>query len=72
MNALTFEQDFTEIPFQDMDGADYIVCLDSQDRLGRKTWSVVEVLDGEYVDALGLFWCKANAELFAESLCSKD
>lgn len=71
MTVLTFEQDFTEIPFQDMEGADYIVCLDPQERLGAKMWAVIEVTSGgEYKDAQGLFWCRSNAELFAESLLS--
>lgn len=69
MSVLFFDIDFTEIPFQDMAGATFIVCLDPQKRLGAKTWAVVEINNnGAYKDAVGLFWCSANAELFAESL----
>ncbi len=68
-NILTFDECFLSIAFQDMAGADYIVCHDPQNRLGAVTWAVVKVShDGEYVDAIGLFWSKDMADQFAETL----
>ncbi len=66
---LIFERDFLEIPFDDMAGAKFIICLDPQKRLGSKTWAVVEVNStGEYVESKGLFWVKELAVIFTEAL----
>lgn len=73
MEYLVFEKDFLEIPFQDMEGADLIVCLDPQKRLTTAadkgdTWCVVSINeDGTYLDGKGLFWNKKMAIQFADS-----
>ena len=46
-----------------------VVCPDSQERCGKGSWLVFEVVDDPQESVLqrGLFWHRDNAEIFAEA-----
>ena len=71
-DVLVYKKYWHEIQQQDWpeSGTTY-VCLDSQKRLGEKTWSVSIMGDGTASGDtihLGLFWSKDIAVLFAEAM----
>jgi hypothetical protein len=68
---LIYDNDYLNIPLQDLPENGVIVCRDPQHRLGRDvTWAVLRthynVEDPPL--AVGLFWDKPSAILFAEAL----
>ena len=68
---LTYDSDYFDIPLQDLPEDGAIICRDPQHRLGRdKTWAVLKThINPEAPPhALGLFWDKDIAKLFAEAL----
>jgi hypothetical protein len=68
MEVVIFDQDWLDIPIQDYPIGGLCVCHDPQHRLGRPTWAVLHVTtDYGPPDALGLFWKKDEAVLYAEA-----
>ena len=61
-----FNMDYLDIPLDEMDSGDIIVCHDPQNRLGTKTWGVVKHYEGA-PKPIGLFWDKEEAVFFAEA-----
>lgn len=66
-DILIFDQDYLDIPLQDMKSGNIIVCHDPQKRLGKTTWGVMIHHEGD-PKAKGLFWDKDQAILFAENM----
>ena len=72
MERVIFDKDFLEIPFKDYPVGNLAICHDPQRRLGLITWAVVLVNEpGSPPDALGLFWDKSNAILFADAMLAE-
>ncbi len=74
--VLVWEQDYLEVPLQDMPPPGHIiVCHDPKKRLGKITWAVlVSVSEDGYTPAKarGLFWDKDTAIMFANNLARED
>lgn len=71
MAYLIFNQNLFDIPIQDYpEAGDFIVCHDPYRRLAVLTWGVFEVRPqgSPGGSALGVFWRKKMAVLFAEGL----
>ena len=69
---LVFNSNYLDIPLQDIPENHIIICLDPQHRLVKdKTWAVVRtaINPSDIVPkALGLFWDKKLAEVFAKAI----
>ena len=65
--VVVYDMDYLDIPLQDLPPiGNFIVCKDPQKRLWADTWAVLKVIsEGDPAHALGLFWDKEEALIFA-------
>ncbi len=75
-NYLIYDNNYLDIPLQDLPENHVIICLDPQHRLRKdKTWAVVRTAHDPAErppKALGLFWDKDLAVIFARGLTNDN
>lgn len=76
MEILAYDQDYFDIPLQDLPPKRHIIiCHDPQRRLGKITYAVIKSVsdNGDILPiALGLFWDQEQAMVFANALIIQE